>query len=160
MVFQILKPLESIYLYMFFKRCADYFTILHEPEFLLRVPPSAPRSQPRQVGTTAGRRVVIISPGRDAGGAPPAALACDRDGMSKASMRSGTSVSAAYRGGGGVQSAFSSINSTVFSRCRDSLSYLKRMHSSASPYFSVSFLVPGCPGFKISRVLTRFSSAR
>ena len=85
---------------------------------------------------------------------PPAALACNRIGMSAASMRRGTRVSALYRGGGGVHSVLSTINSTVFSRCRNSASYLKRTHSRASPYFSTRFLVPRCPGLRISRVFT------
>jgi hypothetical protein len=83
---------------------------------------------------------------------PPAALACNRSGISAASMRRGTSMSAEYRGAGGVHSILSTINSTVFNRCRDSASYLKRTHSRESPYFSTSRLVPGCPGLRIKRV--------
>jgi hypothetical protein len=83
---------------------------------------------------------------------PPAALACNRIGMSAASMRRGTRVSAVYRGGGGVHSVLSTINSIVFSRCRNSASYLKRTQSRASPYLSTRFLVPRCPALRISRV--------
>jgi hypothetical protein len=85
---------------------------------------------------------------------PPAALACNRIGMSAASMRRGTRVSALYRGGGGVHSVLSTINSIVFRRCRNSASYLKRTQSRASPYLSTRFLVPRCPGLRISRVFT------
>ena len=83
---------------------------------------------------------------------PPAALARNRIGMSVASMRRGTRVSAVYRGVGGVHSVLSTINSIVFSRCRNSASYLKRTQSRASPYFSTRCLVPRCPGLRISRV--------
>jgi hypothetical protein len=85
---------------------------------------------------------------------PPAALACNRIGMSAASMCRGTRVSAVYRGGGGVHSVLSTINSIVFNRCRNSASYLKRTQSRASPYLSTRFLVPRCPGLRISRVFT------
>jgi len=84
----------------------------------------------------------------------PLLLWCARIGMSAASIRRGTRVSALYRGGGGVHSVLSTINSTVFSLCRNSASYLKRTHSRASPYFSRRFLVPCCPGLRISRVFT------
>lgn len=86
---------------------------------------------------------------------PPAALTCVRIGMSAAWMCRGTTVSAVYRGGGGVHSALSTINSIVFSRCRDSASYLKRTQSRASPYFFARLLVPRCPGLRISRVFTQ-----
>src|SRR4030042_6689256 len=85
---------------------------------------------------------------------PPAALACNLIGMSAASMRRGTRESAVYCGGGGVHSVLSTINSIVFSRCRNSASYLRRTHSNASPNFSTRFLVPRCPGLRISRVFT------
>ena len=86
---------------------------------------------------------------------PPASLACASIEMSAASIRSGTRVSALYRGGGGVHSVLSTINSTVFSLCHNFASYLKRTHSNASPYFSTRFLVPRCPGLSISRVFTQ-----
>ena len=85
---------------------------------------------------------------------PPAALACERIEMSAASIRRGTRLSAVYFGGGGVHSFFSTINSIVFSRCRNSASYLKRTHNRASPYFSTRVLVPRCPGLRIRRVFT------
>lgn len=83
---------------------------------------------------------------------PPAAFAWTRIGMSVALMRKGTRAFAAYRGCGGVHSDFSTINSTVFSRCRNSASYRKRTQSRASPYFSARLLVPRCPGLRINRV--------
>ena len=84
---------------------------------------------------------------------PPAAWACNRIGMSVTSMRRGTSVSAAYRGGG-LQADLSTTNSTDFNRCRDSSSYLKRTQTRESPYFATSLLVPGRPALRISRVFT------
>ncbi len=86
---------------------------------------------------------------------PPAALACWRACISATLICRGTRVSAVYRGGGGDHSSFSTINSTVFSLCRDAASYLKRTHSRASPYFFDRLFVPRCPGFKISRVFTQ-----
>jgi hypothetical protein len=85
---------------------------------------------------------------------PPAAFAWNRIGMSATSIRRGTRVSAVYRGGGGVHSDLSTINSTVFNRCRSSASYLKRTQNRASPYFSDRLFVPLCPGLRISRVFT------
>ena len=91
---------------------------------------------------------------------PPAAFACNRIGMSTAWICRGTTVSAVYRGGGGVHSALSTINSIVFSRCRDSASYLKRTQSRASPYFFARLLVPRWPGLRISRVFMQSSGRR
>ena len=91
---------------------------------------------------------------------PPAAFAWNRIGMSEASMRRGTRVSAAYCGCCGVHSDLSTINSTVFSRCRNSASYLKRTQSRASPYSFARLFVPRCPGLRISRVFTQPSIVR
>ena len=92
---------------------------------------------------------------------PPAALAWSRIGMSAASMCRGTRVSATYRGEGGVHSVLSTINSMVFSLCRDSASYLKRTQSRALPYSFARLFVPRCPtygpGYHMEQTLNNFA---
>ena len=122
MLFPFFSLSRSIYLYMLFQRCANNFTILHEPELLLRIPPSAccfRLESHRHVGGVDAQRNKSVLPRMRL-------RRCPFD--------------------------LSTINSTVLSRCRNSASYRKRTQSRASPYFSARLFVPRCPGLRISRV--------
>jgi hypothetical protein len=111
-----------IYGYMLFQRCAGYVAIPYEPELLVGVPSPASRLDHCSQGQVGSR-----DPERNQG------------------FRGVTSR-------GGVQSVFSIISSTVFSRWHVSASYLNRTQTSAALYFFTSLLVPRCPGLRTRRV--------